>query len=129
MTRRRALALLALTVAVARTRRATAAEWLEPLESDSEQIFRLSWQLNERYRKPHLLGKIENVSFYGASSIQLLVEQLDAASRVVAQQVVWVGYKLDPGSSAWFDVPVPDRSATYRVRVYAFTRKFGTAGS
>lgn len=102
---------------------------LEPLEVDWEQVFRLTWELTERYRKPHLVGKIENVSFYGASAIQLLVDRLDGAGRLLGQQVVWVGFKINPGDSAYFDVPVPERGATYRVRVFAFTRKFGTSGA
>ena len=102
---------------------------LEPLEVDWEQVFRLTWELTERYRKPHIVGKIENVSFYGASAIQLLVDRLDGAGRLLGQQVVWVGFKINPGDSAYFDVPVPERGATYRVRVFAFTRKFGTPGA
>jgi hypothetical protein len=125
--RRRVLAALVLTAALVGD--PAAAQSLEPLEVDWQQVFRLSWEVGERYRKPRIVGKIDNVSFYGTSQIQLLVEQLDASGRTVAQQVVWLGFRIAPGDSAYFDVPLTERSAGYRVRVYAFDRKFGTAGS
>jgi hypothetical protein len=120
--------LIVLFLVVLATSHATA-QTLEPLEVDWEQVFRVSWEMSERYRKPHLIGKLQNISFYGTSQIQLLIDQLDASGRVVHQHVVWVGFRIAPGGSAFFDVPVPDRAATYRVRVFAFDRKFGTTGS
>ena len=127
MTRRRILA--ALVLAAALLSDGAAAQSLEPLEVDWERVFRLTWEVGERYRKPRIFGKLENVSFYGASQIQLLIEQLDASGRPVTQQVAWLGFKINPGEHAFFDVSVPDRGATYRVRVYAFSRKFGTSGA
>jgi hypothetical protein len=127
MTRRRMLTALVLAATLVSSR--GGAEILEPLESDWPQVFRLRWEVGERYRKPRLFGKIENVSFYGTNQIQLLVERLDAGGRPVSQEVVWLGFKLNPSDSGWFDVAVPERGATYRIRVYAFARKFGTSGS
>ena len=127
MTRRRIWAALLLAAALLADR--AAGQSLEPLEVDWQQVFHVTWEVGERYRKPRLIGQIRNVSFYGASQIQLLVEQLDGSGRPVAQQVAWLGLKINPGDSAFFDVPVPDRGATYRVRIYAFTRKFGTSGA
>jgi hypothetical protein len=121
--------LVALLLAVALVSGRAIAQSLEPLEGDWQQVFDVSWEVGERYRKPRLFGKLRNVSFYGTSQIQLLVEQLDASGRPVTQQVTWLGFKINPGDSAFFDVPVPDRAAAYRVRIYAFSRKFGTAGS
>jgi hypothetical protein len=127
VTRRRLL--VGLTVALGLAWRRGAAQSLEPLEVDWEQVFRITWEVGERYRKPRLFGRIQNVSFYGASQIQLLVELLDGGGRPVSQQVAWLGYRINPGDGAFFDVPVPERGGTYRVRVYAFTRKFGTSGT
>ena len=103
-----------------------AAQSLEPLDVDGDQIFRLTWQVSERGGRPVILGRIDNVSFYGTSRIQLLVDRLDASGRTVEQRVEWVGFNIRPGDHAFFDVAVPDRGATYRIRVYAFNRKFGT---
>ncbi len=108
---------------------ARAAQAVEPVDVDWESVFRITWEIGERYRKPHLIGKIQNVSVYGASQIQLLVERLDASGQPVSQQVVWLGFRINPGDHAFFDVPVTERAATYRVRVYAFARKFGTSGA
>jgi hypothetical protein len=127
MTRRSFVAGLALAATLGGAR--AAAQSLEPVDVDWDRVFRLTWEMSERYRKPHVIGRIENVSNYGASQIQLLVERLDASGRPVGQQVVWLAFKVNPGEHAFFDVPVPERGATYRVRVYAFSRKFGTSGA
>jgi hypothetical protein len=100
---------------------------LAPLEVDWDQIFRLEWQVTERDGRALISGKIRNVSFYGVSRIQLLVDQIDAGGRAVAQRIAWLGSSLQPGESVFFDVPVPSRDDTYDVRVYAFDRKFGEA--
>jgi hypothetical protein len=124
VTRRRLLTALVAWAALAGDR--AAARPLEPLEVDGEQMFRLTWEVGERGGRPVILGRIDNVSVYGTSRIQLLVDRLDAGGRIVAQQLAWVGVDIRSGGHAFFDVPVPDRAATYRVRVYAFNRKFGT---
>jgi hypothetical protein len=103
------------------------AQSLTPLEIDWAQIFRLEWQVTERDGRALIVGTIHNVSFYGVSRIQLLVDQRDAAGRVVAQQIAWLGFSLQPGERAFFDVSVPSRDAKHDVRVYAFDRKFGEA--
>jgi hypothetical protein len=103
------------------------AQALTPLEVDWEQIFRLEWQVTERDGRALIFGKIYNVSFYGVSRIQLLVDHLDAGGRAVAQQIAWLGFSLQPGESVFFDVSVPSRDVKYDVRVYAFDRKFGEA--
>ena len=107
-----------------------AVDEFEPVDVDWERVFRVAWEIGERYRKPHVIGRIENISgLYGANQIQLLVERLDAKGQPASQQVVWLGFRLNPGEHGFFDVPVSDRGATYRVRVYAFSRKMGTPGS
>jgi hypothetical protein len=125
MTRRSFLArMLAATLLPA----SAAAQSLEPVDVDWDRVFRVTWEMGERYRKPHVIGRIENISgLYGAAQIQLLVERLDARGQPAAQQVVWLGFRLNPGEHGFFDVPVSER-ATYRVRVYAFSRKIGTPG-
>src|SRR5262245_24709454 len=125
MTRRRALAIL-----IAMTSTGIAhAQSLTPLVVDWEQVFRLEWSVSDRDGRTLIFGKIHNVSFYGTSRIQLLIDQLDSGGRTVGQRIAWLGYNLKAGDSGFFDVTVPDRAATYRVRVYAFDRKFGSTQS
>jgi hypothetical protein len=125
MARRRILAALALLLA-SLVGHGEAAQSLEPLEVDWEQVFRLDWRVSESDGRPLIFGKIYNVSFYATNRIQLLVDRLDASGGTVAQQVAWLGFGLKPGDSAFFDVPVGDRAVAYRVRVFAFNRKLGT---
>ena len=103
------------------------AESLEPLEVDWQQVFSLTWEVSARRGRPVVIGKIRNVSFWGTSQIQLLVEQLDGGGRTVTQQLAWLGVNLNVGEHGFFDVPVADGGAAYRVRVFAFTRKFGSS--
>lgn len=98
---------------------------LEPIVVDQEQIFEISWQIGEFEGRPQLSGRIDNKSFYWTGHIQLLVDRLDEAGRVVHQQLAWLGTVLLPGERSYFDIPVADRTARYRVRVYAFTRGLG----
>src|SRR2546426_781423 len=122
LTRRRVLGGFVLAAAWLGDR--AAAQSLEPLASDWQQIFQLAWEVRSRGERPRLVGKIRNVSVYGASQIQLLVERLGPDERPVAQQIEWLGTNINAGDSDFFDIAVPDRAATYRVRVYAFTRRF-----
>ena len=103
------------------------AQSLTPLEIDWAQVFRLEWQLTDRNGRALIVGRIHNVSFYGVSRIQLLVNQHDAGGRAVAQQIAWLGFSLQPGESGFFDVSVPTRDSKYDVRVFAFDRKLGEA--
>jgi len=103
------------------------AQSLTPLEIDWAQVFRLEWQLTDRDGRALIVGRIHNVSFYGVSRIQLLVNQHDAGGRAVAQQIAWLGFSLQPGESGFFDVSVPSRDGKYDVGVYAFDRKLGEA--
>ena len=103
----------------------TRAQSLTPLEIDWEQIFRIEWQLTERDGRPLIFGRIYNISFYGVSRVQLLVDRFDAAGQTVAQQIAWLGFTLQPGENSYFDVAVPSSDGKYDVSVYAFDRKFG----
>lgn len=129
MLTRRSL-LLGFALAVTLEHVPLAAETLEPVDVDWDRVFRVTWEMGERYRKPHLIGRIDNISgLYGANQIQLLVERLDPNGQPASQQVVWLGFRLNPGEHGFFDVPVPERGVPYRIRVYAFSRKMGTPGS
>ena len=121
--RRRFLVALALAALPCRS---AGAQAIEPIVVDGDRVFRLGWELSERRGRPVLLGRIDNLSDFGTSQIQLLVERLDASGKVTSQKLAWVGVNVRPGDHAFFEVPVTDRAGSYRVRVYSFTRKFGS---
>ena len=53
-----------------------------------------------------------------ARKIRVLVDSLDAAGGVTAQTIGYVAFDLTPGTSAYFEVPVPARTAAYRVEIF-----------
>jgi hypothetical protein len=119
---RTALAACALLLASASAAHAL----LEPIVVDQEQIFEISWSIGEFEGRPQLSGRIDNASFYSASKVQLLIDQVDPSGRIVGQQLAWLGVVLMPGERTYFDVAVPDRNSQYGVRVYAWVRGFGS---
>ena len=118
--RRWSLALAALLGLLAATRHADA-QSLTPTFPGWERYFSVSWEPFERRGAPYLRGNI--VSSYGvtATRVQLLVDSLDASGRITAQRVEWLGGSNLPGfSSTYFEVPIRERGAAYRVSVFAF---------
>jgi hypothetical protein len=100
---------------------ATAPGALQPLVLGWERYFTLDWQAAVRQGAPVVQGRIFNDAGFTASSIRLLVEGLDGTGRVIEQQVGWLGTpELNPGTSAFFEVPVERPAASYRVSVFAF---------
>jgi hypothetical protein len=101
---------------------AAAAPRLEPLVVGWERIFRLEWEVAERRAEPVVHGHIVNDSPYTVTAVRLLVEGLDPAGAIVAQQISWLPGDLTPFSRAPFEASAPGRHAAYRVRVFAFDR-------
>jgi len=98
-----------------------AAQSLTPHFPGWERYFTVSWEPFERRGQPYLGGYI--VSSYGvtATRVQLLVDSLDSAGRIVAQRVEWLGGSSLPGfSRTYFEVPIRQPASGYRVSVFAF---------
>ena len=112
-------AVAALLGLLAATRGADA-QSLTPTFPGWERYFSVGWEPFERRGEPYLRGNI--VSSYGvtATRVQLLVDTLDASGRTTAQRVEWLGSNLPGFSSTYFEVPIRERGAAYRVSVYAF---------
>jgi len=97
------------------------AQPLSPTFPGWERYFSVSWEPFERRGQPYLGGYI--VSSYGvtATRVQLLVDSLDSSGRIVAQRVEWLGGSNLPGfSTTYFEVPIRQQAARYRVSVFAF---------
>jgi hypothetical protein len=100
---------------------AALAQPLSPTFPGWERYFSVSWKPFERQGQPYLGGYI--VSSYGvtATRVQLLVDSLDSSGQIVAQRVEWLGGSNLPGfSSTYFEVPIRQQAARYRVSVFAF---------
>ena len=96
------------------------AQNLQPLVSGWEQHFTLTWQASESRGRPVVDGYIRNESGFAALRVRLLVESLDATGRPVEQRVEWLGSELSPGRRFFFEVPAPQKGASYRVSVFSY---------
>jgi hypothetical protein len=117
--RRRVLVIAALAGILAAA--GAGAQSLVPTNPVWERYFTVSWEPFERRGQPYLSGYIANSYGVTATRVQLLVDSLDSSGQVVAQRVEWLGGGGLPGfSSTYFEVPVRQPAARYRVSVFAF---------
>lgn len=93
---------------------------LEPLVRGWEQFFTISSEGWEQRGQPVVGGYIRNEAGFTATRERLLVEALDHTGQVVGQRLGWLGTAPTPGMRAYFEIPAPARSATYRVSVFDF---------
>ena len=97
------------------------AQSLTPTFPGWERYFSVTSEPFERRGQPYLRGNI--TSSYGvmATRVQLLVDSLDSSGQIVAQRVEWLGGSNLPGySTTYFEVPIRQQAARYRVSVFAF---------
>jgi hypothetical protein len=103
---------------------ATSAAPAQPLSPNFpgwERYFSVSWEPFERRGEPYLSGYIVNSYGVTATRVQLLVDSLDSSGQIVAQQVEWLGGSNLPGfATTYFEVPIRQQAARYRVSVFAF---------
>ena len=86
----------------------------------AEQFFKLEWSVGERKGHPVVAGYIFNDYGFAARDVRLRVEALDAAGKVIGTTIGYVPFIVTPGTRAPFEVPVPQRAASYRVSVLSF---------
>jgi hypothetical protein len=91
---------------------------LTPLVVEGERYFAIEWQAVDTGGRPAVQGVIRNEYGFGAQKVRLLVDSQDAGGAVTAQTIVYVPLGLMPGTSAYFESPVPARAASYRVMVF-----------
>jgi hypothetical protein len=85
-----------------------------------EEWFRTSSEVAQGRRGPQVEGYIYNNYFAGAEQMLVAIERLSPSGQAVDCSMVWVGGIVQPRDRAYFIAPVPDASATYRVRILSF---------
>ena len=87
----------------------------------TESWFKLDWSVEpEAGDRRKIDGHVENVSGWGATDVQLLVQSLDAAGNLVAQRREWLGGSLPSGSRTFFAIRHLAAADRYRVSVWSY---------
>ena len=98
-----------------------------PADSD----LRLEWAgAEDRRGRPLVSGYVYNqrAGSY-ATSVQLLVEAVDASGQVVGSTSGFVLGDVPPSSRAYFETRAPAKAASYRVTIQSFSwRTYGAGG-
>ena len=84
-----------------------------------EYYFRLEWQVSPSARGPVLEGYVYNKSGMAADRMQLRIDELDTAGKVIASKTTWVLGTVPPNNRAWFETRVP-QAAQYQVEIVGF---------
>jgi hypothetical protein len=99
----------------------TAASSITTTAPGWDRYFTVTWETAEHRGRPILRGEVMNQFSMAADRVQLLVESLDPGGQVISQRVVWLGRPIVPFGRSYFETSVPDKTASYRVGIYAFT--------
>lgn len=84
----------------------------------AEARFRLEWEPGvSRRQQPIVAGYVYNTAPVAVERMQLCVESMDAAGRVVGTTTAWVEGRLHPDDRLYFEVRVPASGASYRITV------------
>ncbi len=86
----------------------------------TESFFKLEWQPDERRGKPLVTGYVTNQWGIGVNNVRMRVEALGGAGGVTATYIGYVFGDVTPGTRAYFEVPLPQKAANYRVSVLSF---------
>ena len=86
----------------------------------TERYFALEWQPHERGGRAFVSGYVTNEWGIGVNNVRMRVEALDAAGGVTATYIGYVFGDVTPGTRAYFEVPLAQKAASYRVSVLSF---------
>jgi hypothetical protein len=86
----------------------------------TDSYFKLEWQPDERKGKPMVSGYVTNQWGLTTRNVRLRVEALDAGGNVTATYIGYVNGYVNPGSHVYWEVPVQQKAASYRVSVLSF---------
>jgi hypothetical protein len=94
---------------------------LHPLVVGWEQHATIDFQVTPRGDGAVVWGYLRTGSPYTFHRIRVLVDALDAANAITAQQVAWVPGTLAWPSGLYFEVPMPP-AESYHVSVFSWDR-------
>ena len=86
----------------------------------TDHYFKLEWQPDERRGRPVVTGYVTNQWGIGVNNVRMRVEALDTAGSVTATYIGYVFGDVTPGTRAYFEVPVTQKAASYRVSVLSY---------
>ena len=84
--------------------------------SDADRFFGLEWTGGERRGRPNVNGYVVNNYRVRAANMRLLVENLDTSGKATDTTSGLVA-DVPPGGRVYFEVPVKQKAARYRVNI------------
>jgi len=85
-----------------------------------ERYFRVEWETATGRRGAMIAGYVYNTSGMTAERVRLAIDAVDGAGQVTGSTIGQVLGTVPPGNRAYFEIPVREASAAYRVRVLSF---------
>jgi hypothetical protein len=85
-----------------------------------DRYFRIDSAVTRGARGAVISGYVSNTYANPADRVRLIVERLDASGQVVSSSTTYVLGGIPPMGRAYFETPVPEAGATYRVRILSF---------
>ena len=85
-----------------------------------DSYFELEWQPDERRGKAVVSGYVTNQWGISVNNVRMRVEALDTGGVVTATYIGYVFGDVTPGTRAYFEVPVAQKAANYRVSVLSY---------
>ena len=85
-----------------------------------QQYFRVQWTATPAAGGTLIDGYITNTWGFAARDVRVLVNGSDPSGTQTGQVIAWGPITIQPGDRVYFDVTVPDGSATYDVSIFSW---------
>jgi len=91
------------------------------VQAEVARLLRVEWSpLSEEWTRPRLVGHVYNDSTYRIGSVRLRLQSLDAADRVLREDLAWIYVDVPARGRAYFSVNRPAGAQSFRVTVESF---------
>ena len=91
------------------------------LSAAPAHALRIDWEVEtDRTRGARIVGHVHNDDRRGKANLRIRADQLGPDGAVVATYRAWAPGSLTFDQTVYFEVPVPDRNARYRVSVESY---------